>query len=210
MLGINNQNITTANIPNLNTNIPNLNTNLINSITAAQKQPIGLTQFKDLNMPLSFTDDNGTKWKLAKSSKDSSVEIPDPAMVALTRWWNHVHPLSNGKVYIYVVEGIKRPRIESENSVMVLYQWFSTANRSNFTPNDITAAEWYNANVYTANIIDSRISQLRALCGMNQEQKINTPNNNTIEELDINLIRNSDNDRRTDAEVTKPVGPHKK
>ena len=202
MLGIN-QNIANA-------NIPNLNTNLINSITAAQKQPIGLTQFKDLNMPLSFTDDNGTKWKLAKSSKDSSVEIPDPAMVTLTRWWNHVHPLSNGKVYIYVVEGIKRPRIESENSVMVLYQWFSTANRSNFTPNDITTAEWYNANVYTANIIDSRISQLRALCGMNQEQKINVPNNNTIEELDINLIRNTDNDRRTDTEVTKSVGPHKK
>ena len=202
MLGIN-QNIANA-------NIPNLNTNLINSITAAQKQPIGLTQFKDLNMPQSFTDDNGTKWKLAKSSKDSSVEIPDPAMVTLTRWWNHVHPLSNGKVYIYVVEGIKRPRIESENSVMVLYQWFSTANRSNFTPNDITAAEWYNANVYTANIIDSRISQLRALCGMNLEQKINTPNSNTIEELDINLIRNSDNDRRTDAETSKSVGTHKK
>lgn len=202
MLGIN-QNIATA-------NIPNLNTNLINSITAAQKQPIGLTQFKDLNMPLTFTDDNGTKWKLAKSSKDSSVEIPDPAMVTLTRWWNHVHPLSNGKVYIYVVEGIKRPRIESENSVMVLYQWFSTANRSNFTPNDITAAEWYNANVYTANIIDSRISQLRALCGISQEQKINAPNNNTIEELDINLIRNTDNDRRTDAEITKSVGTHKK
>ena len=202
MLGIN-QNIANA-------NIPNLNTNLINSITAAQKQPIGLTQFKDLNMPQSFTDDNSTKWKLAKSSKDSSVEIPDPAMVTLTRWWNHVHPLSNGKVYIYVVEGIKRPRIESENSVMVLYQWFSTVNRSNFTPNDITAAEWYNANVYTANIIDSRISQLRALCGITQEQKINTPNSNTIEELDINLIRNTDNDRRTDAEVTKPVGTHKK
>ena len=202
MLGIN-QNIANA-------NIPNLNTNLINSITAAQKQPIGLTQFKDLNMPQSFTDDNGTKWKLAKSSKDSSVEIPDPAMVTLTRWWNHVHPLSNGKVYIYVVEGIKRPRIESENSVMVLYQWFSTVNRSNFTPNDITAAEWYNANVYTANIIDSRISQLRALCGLNQEQKINVPNNNTIEELDINLIRNSDNDRRTDTEIAKSAGPHKK
>ena len=202
MLGIN-QNIANA-------NIPNLNTNLINSITAAQKQPIGLTQFKDLNMPQSFTDDNGTKWKLAKSSKDSSVEIPDPAMVTLTRWWNHVHPLSNGKVYIYVVEGIKRPRIESENSVMVLYQWFSTANRSNFTPNDITAAEWYNANVYTANIIDSRISQLRALCGMNQEQKINVPNNNTIEELDINLIRNTDNDRRTDTETAKSIGTHKK
>lgn len=206
MLGIN-QNIANANIQTAN--IPNLNANLINSITA-QKQPIGLTQFKDLNMPLSFTDDNGTKWKLAKSSKDSSVEIPDPAMVTLTRWWNHVHPLSNGKVFIYVVEGIKRPRIESENSVMVLYQWFSTVNRSNFTPNDITAAEWYNANVYTANIIDSRISQLRALCGLNQEQKINVPNNNTIEELDINLIRNTENDRRTDAEATKPAGPHKK
>ena len=88
MLGIN-QNIANANIPNLNTNIPNLNANLINSITAAQKQPIGLTQFKDLNMPQSFTDDNGTKWKLAKSSKDSSVEIPDPAMVTLTRWWKY-------------------------------------------------------------------------------------------------------------------------
>ena len=45
---------------------------------------------------------------------------------------------------------------------------------------------------------------------MNQEQKINTPNNNTIEELDINLIRNTDNDRRTDTEIAEPVGPHKK
>ena len=104
MLGIN-QNIANANIPNLNTSIPNLNTNLINSITA-QKQPIGLTQFKDLNMPLSFTDDNGTKWKLAKSSKDSSVEIPDPAMVTLTRWWNHVHPLRplNGIMPMFILQ----------------------------------------------------------------------------------------------------------
>ena len=190
-------------------NIPSLNSSLLNAAIPL-KQPIGLTQIKDLVMPASFTDDSGVCWKLAKSSKDSSVEIPDPSMVSLTRWWNRVHPASNGKVFIYVVEGIKRPRIESENSVMVLYQWFSTCNRPNFTPNDITAAEWYNANVYTASIVDSRMSQLKALCRINEEQKPAQPAPaETIQELDPKLIGGQD-DRGTKQETRKADGTYKK
>ena len=165
---------------------PNLNSNLISN-QIQPKVPIGLTQFKDLTMPQSFIDSSGVNWKLAKSARDSSVEIPDPNLVSLTRWWNHVHPSSNGRVYIYVVEGIKKPRIETESPVMVLYQWFSTCNRPNFTPQDITAPEWYNANVYTSSIIDSRVSILNALCSTEQPKQSQSQSEE-IQELDINLI----------------------
>lgn len=182
-----------------------LNSNLIGNIS---KTPIGLTQFKDVNMPIEFTDNTGVKWRLAKSAKDASVEIPDPSMVALTRWWNHVHPSSNGKVFLYVVEGIKRPRIDSENAVMVLYQWYSTNNRPNFTPNDITAPEWYNANVYTANIVDSRISLLQALCGVNREVSGNSSPD--IPELDPSLIGVNNDDSGTGKTAGKSDKPYKK
>lgn len=160
--------------------------NLIQNSALPPKAPIGLTQFRDLDMPQNFVDNSGISWKLAKSAKDSSVEIPDPSMVALTRWWNHVHPASNGRVYLYVVEGIKKPRIETEAPVMVLYQWFSMCNRPNFTPQDITSSEWYNANVYTANIVDSRISILNSLCGSESVQE--KPRQETIQELDVGLL----------------------
>lgn len=164
-----------------------LTTNLIqNTAALPPRAPIGLTQFHDLDMPQNFIDNSGISWKLAKSAKDSSVEIPDPSMVALTRWWNHVHPASNGRVYLYVVEGIKKPRIETEAPVMVLYQWFSMCNRPNFTPQDITSAEWYNANVYTASIVDSRTSILNSLCGSDSKQ--DKPQQETIQELDVGLL----------------------
>lgn len=180
---------------------PNLTSGMINS-QIQPKVPIGLTQFKDLTMPGQFTDSSGVVWKLAKSARDSSVEIPDPNLVSLTRWWNHVHPSSNGRVYIYVVEGIKKPRIETESPVMVLYQWFSTCNRPNFTPQDITTSEWYNANVYTSGIIDSRVSILNALCSTEQP-KPQQQSFDEIQELDINLI-GGNNESRTERKSRKP------
>lgn len=173
---------------------PNLTSGMINS-QIQPKAPIGLTQFKDLNMPGQFTDSSGVCWKLAKSARDSSVEIPDPNLVSLTRWWNHVHPSSNGRVYIYVVEGIKKPRIETESPVMVLYQWFSTCNRPNFTPQDITTSEWYNANVYTSNITDSRVSILNALCGAEPQREQPQMEQEQIQELDLKLLGGNDEDR---------------
>lgn len=195
MLGLNNIN-----------NIPSINANILNSL--ANKPPLGLTQIKDVNMPVEFTDDAGAKWHIAKSYKDSSVEIPDPSLVSITRWWNHAHPASDGKVFIYVVEGIKRPRIDTEQPVMVLYQWFSTTNRPNFTPADITPAEWYNANVYTAGIIDSRVSQLNALCGCNINQPT-TGNSAVIPELDSSLI-GVKNDRTAEKETGRSDKAYKR
>ena len=83
-------------------------------------------------MTQSFQDSDGKQWKLVKSANDSSVDIPDPSFVQITDYWNHEFPNSSGKVFIYVVEGIKRPRIETERPVRVLYQWFSTKNNPQF------------------------------------------------------------------------------
>ena len=141
------------------------------NLTAPAHTAIGLKQIQDFEMPRDFTDSNGKSWKLVKSAHDSSVEIPDPQYVQITDYWNHEFPGSEGKVYIYVVEGIKRPRIDTERSVNVLYQWFSTANNPSFTPQSITPAEWYNANVYTSPITDARVSKLRALCNIAEDKQ---------------------------------------
>ena len=172
-----------------------LASNLIQSNQIQPRVPIGLTQFRDMTMPSNFTDSSGVVWHLAKSAKDSSVEIPNPQFVSVTRWWNHVHPSSNGRVYLYVVEGIKKPRIETETPVMVLYQWFSTCNRPNFTPQEITPSEWYNANVYTSNITDSRVSILNSLCGAEPQREQPQMEQEQIQELDLKLLGGNDEGR---------------
>ena len=85
---------------------------------------------------------------------------------------------------------------------MVLYQWFSTCNRPNFTPQDITTSEWYNANVYTSGIIDSRVSILNALCS-SEQPKPQQQSFDEIQELDINLI-GGNNESRTEKKSRKP------
>lgn len=138
----------------------------MSNIQVGQTAVLGLRQLAKFNMTQTFQDSDGKQWKLVKSANDSSVEIPDPAYVQITDYWNHDFPNSNGKVFIYVVEGIKRPRIETERPVRVLYQWFSTKNNPQFTPQMISANEWHRANVFTAPITDSRVSKLSALCGI--------------------------------------------
>lgn len=145
------------------------------------------------------------EWKLVKSAHDSSVEIPDPQYVQITDYWNHEFPGSEGKVYIYVVEGIKRPRIDTERSVNVLYQWFSTANNPSFTPQSITPAEWYNANVYTSPITDARVSKLRALCNI-AEDKQAILQNAQDKDISLSLIGRGakDNGNRGTGTATRP------
>ena len=129
---------------------------------------MGLRQLKDFQMMDAFQDSDGKVWKLVKSANDSSVEIPDPQYVQITDYWSHEFPNSNGKIYIYVIEGIKRPRVDNEKSVNVLYQWFSTANNPNWNPNMISQSEWHRANVYTSAMTSSRVSKLKALCRFNE------------------------------------------
>lgn len=138
---------------------------------------LGLRQMMNFNITHDFKDSDGKQWKLVKSANDASVEVPDPAFVQITDYWNHDFPNSNGKVYIYVVEGIKRPRVDTERPVRVLYQWFSTKNNPQFTPQMISANEWRRANVYTAQIQDSRVSKLSALCGVEMVGNIDNPQN---------------------------------
>lgn len=153
----------------------------------AQQGILGLRQLSKFNITTSFKDSDGKTWKLVKSANDSSVEIPDPSYVQVTDYWNHEFPNSNGKVFVYVVEGIKKPRIETEYPVRVLYQWFSTKNNPQFTPQIISANEWHRANVYTAPISDSRVSKLSALCGIEYAGTLDRPPQTTEQEPDIDM-----------------------
>lgn len=167
-----------------------------NPVAAPQEKKnvsgLGLRQLKDFEMLSSFHDSNGKEWKLVKSANDASVEIPDPQFVQVTDCWNHEFPNSDGKVFIYVVEGIKRPRVDSEKPVCVLYQWFSTTQCPTFNPSMISMNEWHRANVYTSTITDSRISKLKALCryaDLNDRVQPLVKNEQTVIEPDIDLSK---------------------
>ena len=156
---------------------------------------LGLRQLKDFEMLSSFQDSNGKVWKLVKSANDASVEIPDPQFVQITDCWNHEFPGTDNKVFIYVVEGIKRPRVDSEKPVCVLYQWFSTNQCATFNPSMISMPEWHRANVYTSGISDSRISKLKALCRYVENSDKAQPlvrNDQNIVEPDIDLSKLGD------------------
>lgn len=137
-------------------------------------QSLGLRQLMNFNIIPSFTDSDGKTWRLVKSANDSSVEIPDPRYVQVSDYWVHEFPNTSGKVFLYVVEGVKQPRNNGEKPVRVLYQWFSTKGVMTFNPQLITPQEWLRANVYTAPVTDSRLSKLSALCG------IEMPNDTTL------------------------------
>ena len=130
---------------------------------------LGLCQVEGFNMTRQFTDAAGVNWVLKKAAEDSGVDIPDPAYVQVTDFWNHAVPGTGDKVYIYVVEGIRRPRTTNERPVKILYQWVSEYNNPTFTPQMITPAEWAAANVFTSAIGDARVSKLKALCGLPDE-----------------------------------------
>jgi len=129
-------------------------------------QPLGLSQIKDFTPVKEFTDSDGVSWELKKSAFDSSVAIPDPSMVTFTDAWCHEFPGSNGKVWCYCIEGVKRPATETERTIRVLYNWFATSGDPQFGPSRVTQQEWYRANVYAASMSDARMSKFNALCGI--------------------------------------------
>lgn len=152
-------------------------------------QSLGLRQLMNFNIIPSFTDSDGKTWRLVKSANDSSVEIPDPRYVQVSDYWVHEFPNTSGKVFLYVVEGVKQPRNNGEKPVRVLYQWFSTKGVMTFNPQLITPQEWLRANVFTAPVTDSRLSKLSALCGIEMPNDTNLSDNATSNpaEPDIDL-----------------------
>ena len=138
------------------------NTGLINTI--------GLTQIAGYKVPASFVDSNNVKWELVKDAFNSALSVPDPQQIYITDYWCHSFPSNELKerVYVYVVEGIKRPQTDTELPVGILYSWFSKKEVLNFTPAMITNPEWMRANVYSSNITNARVSKLKALCGIKE------------------------------------------
>lgn len=149
-----------------------------------------LRQLQDYKIADEFKDGGGNQWKLVKSAYDSSVDIPDPNYVQVVDYWMHEFIGSNGKVFVYCVQGIKRPRIDTEKSVQIMYQWFSTKNEPKFNPMMISQNEWCKANIYTAPLYDTRVSILNAFCGINDKQ------NDDVDDIPLNLISGAGNGRK--------------
>lgn len=128
------------------------------------KNTLQLNQVEGFAPVREFVDETNTRWTLVKEASNSTVDVPDPKSMQILDYWNHEFPGIKSKLYIYVVEGVKQPRVETEQPTKVLYQWFSPVFVPTFTPAMITDKEWLKANVYAAPVVNGRVSKLNALC----------------------------------------------
>lgn len=166
-----------------------------NFSSAAIPQNLNLRQIQGYKAPSQFTDSDGHVWKLAKSSNDSGIEIPDPEYMQVLDYWSHAIPGADNQVFIYAVEGIKQPKIATETPVLIMYTWFSTVNNPSFTPQMIMRNEWLIANVYTSPITNTRLSKFKALCSMFAEEKQEP--SKPIENINLNEVRANARNRKT-------------
>lgn len=162
---------------------------------------LNLNQIQGFEPVKEFTDSTNTKWVLVKNSSDSTVDIPDPASLQIIESWCHEYPnLKKSKVYLYVVEGVRMPRVETEKPARILYQWFALSFVPNFNYTMITKKEWLKANVYAAPVADARLSKLYALCKIEnskQEEPATYEKLITVEELNgepKQITRNDQNE----------------
>lgn len=193
-----------------------INPNLLNSLYQTQTIPsLKLTQIDGFEPVSEFIDSSGMRWQLVKSASSGMSEIPDPQSVNITDYWNHEYPGSNGKVYIYVVEGVRVPKTSRETACNVLYTWFSTVDNKQFTPQMIRPAEWLMANVYASPITDARVSKLKALCKIRDDNMAQTPQ--TVQQtevyeqaplIDPEVLHG--NDSRNTADRSAPAGDKRK
>ena len=178
----------------------NINTDYINNLYNQNLPSLQLTQIDGFEPVKQFTDSSGQTWKLIKSANSGMCEIPDPRNLNIIDYWNHEHPSSNGKIFIYVVEGVRAPKTTRETACKVLYMWFSTVNNKSFTPQMIKPNEWLTANVYAAEITDARISKLKALCKYDESQQVQQTTNIAAEPaplIDMGLL----NDKGTGTNI---------
>jgi len=142
---------------------------------------LSLNQIENFEPVKSFTDDMNTQWQLVKSASDSTVDIPKPDTVQVIDYWCHEFPGIKQRLYVYVVEGVRQPRVETEKPTRFFYQWFSTIYAQNFTPQMITEREWLKANVYAAPMVDARTSKLNAICHIdNKPQEVSGDNEDAL------------------------------
>lgn len=135
---------------------------------------LGLTQISNYNPPDKFKDSNGVVWTLEKSYTDSLRDLPDPNRIQISNVWNHKF-LGDIKTptYVYVIEGTVLPRTPVEKPVRILLQWFSKINVKSWDLASISKEEWLMANMYIANVSDSRMSILKALCSYTDKEPDN-------------------------------------
>ena len=149
--------------------LPNPFANPVTGIPQAHAS-LELNQIKDFVPVKDFTDESNTPWRLVKEAANSTVDVPDPKSLQITDYWNHAFPGKNN-LYCYVVEGVKQPRVETEQATRILYLWFSPVFIPNFTPAMISEREWLKAHVYAAPVLDARLSKLNALCKIQEGTK---------------------------------------
>lgn len=161
-----------------------MNNNLLPSLVP--NITLGLTQIDGYSLPEKFKDSDGITWTLEKSYTNSLRDLPDPNRVQITNLWNHKF-LGDIKtpVYVYVVEGTILPRTQSEKPVRVLFQWFSAINIKDWNMASISQSEWLMANMYVANVSDSRMSKLKALCNYTEKEPVHPEPNTSVGLLDI-------------------------
>ena len=135
------------------------------------RSALALNQIQGFEPVQSFKDESNTSWVLVKEASNSTIDIPDPKSLQIVDYWNHEFPGLKSKLYIYVVEGIKQPRVETEQPTRIMYQWFSTVFVPTFTPQMISEREWLKANVYAAPVLNARVSKLKALCKITDAPK---------------------------------------
>lgn len=178
----------------------NISPDYISNLYNQNLPSLQLTQIDGFEPVQQFTDSSGQTWKLIKSANSGMCEIPDPRNLNIIDYWNHEHPSSNGKIFIYVVEGVRAPKTTRETACKVLYMWFSTVNNKSFTPQMIKPNEWLTANVYAAEITDARISKLKALCKYDESQQVQQTTNIAAEPaplIDMGLL----NDKGTGTNI---------
>lgn len=127
---------------------------------------LNLTQIENFQPVQKFTDDTNTTWTLVKAFSDSTVDVPDPKSMQIVDYWDHkfVGLKNDVPLYVYVVEGVRQPRVETEQPSRIMFQWFSKIYVKDFTPQMISEREWYKANVYAAPVLNARVSKLNAIC----------------------------------------------
>ena len=131
-----------------------------------QVNMLNLTQIEGFQPVQKFTDETNTTWTLVKAFSDSTVDVPDPKSMQIVDYWDHkfVGLKNDAPLYVYVVEGVRQPRVETEQPSRIMFQWFSKVYVKDFNPQMISEREWYKANVYAAPVLNARVSKLNAIC----------------------------------------------
>jgi hypothetical protein len=130
-----------------------------------------LSQLKGVEPVKEITTDDNITFKLVKSAFDSSIGIPDPTQVFFTDAWCKEYPNTNGSVWCYCCQGIKRPSSNTEKPTLVLYTWFSTQGDPSFNPSTITRDDWLRACVYAYPLSNHRNAIFNGLCGVSSAPK---------------------------------------